>query len=1093
MATAKDEKLIGSLRSEIENLKSRLNESEETLKAIRNGEVDAIVVSGEHGDKIFSLTSSETPYRKIIEEMDEGAVTVSSKGIILYSNQRFAEMISKPLSRIAGSSFSDWISEHDKVVFIKLIGQALKKRVKGVVSIPCDDKTMFFQLSLMPLPYNIEGDICILASDITEIRMYQNYLIDMVEERTSELRLANKQLFADIEKLQKTEKALQLSEERYSLAMNAAMIGSWDHVSTGKSKQINWSEQMYLLYGLKPENRINSKIILNLIHSEDRERIKKEYLNAAEKRVQLDCEYRIVWPDGSIHWIHSAGKVIFNEGSDSVLRITGISHEITKRKKAETRLRDSEERYRLLSDTMMQGVIYHDSEGKIISINPAGERILGKNASELLGDKDGVEMYREDGIILDHSNKPAIIALKTGHYSINQILRINNSHDGRHHWISIDTLPLFRKNENTPYQVYSVFEDITERRNAEREILRREQLFRSAFDEGAVPMTITSKEGFFLKVNHAFCKLTGYSEEELRCITFQQLTYGEDMSESMKGRQQMENGEKTYFRLEKRYIRKDGKTVWVYVSTAPVKDENGNWDFFVTHVQDINKRKLAENRLKENKERFKQLANSIPQLAWIARADGYISWFNHRWYDYTGTNVGEVTGWGWLKMYKPDSLPSAISQYKEFISTSKPFEMVISLLGKDGKYRDFLTKSIPIADKKGQVEQWFGTHTDISELKKAESELEKSRERLNIALENGRIGLWEWDFLSGSVIWDSRMEKIFGYEPGQFPGNYSAFENSVHEEDIPHVRKALSDCIENGTPFETIYRTKPRNNESNYISAKAFVVKDNEGKPLSMSGVCLDVTDLQKGTQQALFRLNEDLLRSNTDLQQFAYVASHDLQEPLRMISSFTQLLQLKYHDRLDDDGKEYIRYAVEGSKRMYALINGLLTYSRVQTRSREFQMVDMNNVVKKVRENLSLIIDETHAVINCENLPVILADESQMIQVVQNLMENSLKFRNGIPEISLSYMVSDKMYVFSFKDKGIGIEPQYFDRIFRIFQRLHRIDEYEGTGIGLAVCKRIIERHGGTIRVDSVPGSGSTFYFSIPVALDKNNGKTIG
>jgi PAS domain S-box-containing protein len=574
-------------------------------------------------------------------------------------------------------------------------------------------------------------------------------------------------------------------------------------------------------------------------------------------------------------------------------------------------------------------------------------------------------------------------------------------------------------------------------------------------------------------------------------MTFQQLTFTDDLNDSIKGKKQVEDGVITSLKLEKRYIRKDGKTVWVSISTAPVKDENGNWDFFVTHIQDINKRKLAENRLRENKEKFKQLSNSIPQLSWIARADGYIFWFNHRWYDYTGTKPEAVTGWGWMNILNPDMMPSAISQWKEYISGGKPFEMINSLLGKDGKYRDFLTKSIPIIDKKGNVEQWFGTHTDISDLKKAESELEKSRERLNIALENGRIGLWELDFITGNVIWDSRTEKMFGYKPGEFPGTISAFENSVHEEDIPHLKKAISDCITNGTPLETIFRTKPKNNEWNYISSKAVVVKDSEGKVLSMSGVCLDVTEMQKGTEQTFFRLNEDLLRSNTDLQQFAYVASHDLQEPLRMISSFTQLLQLRYNDKLDADGKEYIRYAVEGSKRMYALINGLLTYSRVQTTSREFQEIDMNNVVKKVKENLSLAIEETHAVINCDNLPIIFADENQMIQLIQNLMENSIKFRNGIPDISLSYSISDKNYIFSFSDKGIGIEPQYFDRIFRIFQRLHRIDEYEGTGIGLAVCKRIVERHGGTIRVESVPGNGSTFYFSIPVS--NKNGKVIG
>jgi light-regulated signal transduction histidine kinase (bacteriophytochrome) len=260
------------------------------------------------------------------------------------------------------------------------------------------------------------------------------------------------------------------------------------------------------------------------------------------------------------------------------------------------------------------------------------------------------------------------------------------------------------------------------------------------------------------------------------------------------------------------------------------------------------------------------------------------------------------------------------------------------------------------------------------------------------------------------------------------------------------------------------------------------LTRDSEGKPLSLTGVVFDVTAMKKGAEQVLIKLNEELLRSNTDLQQFAYVASHDLQEPLRMVSSFTQLLQRRFQDKLGDDGNEYIRYAVEGSKRMYTLLNGLLTFSRIQTRGKEFEQVDMNKILGKVKDNLSLVIEETKADIKVSELPVIFADESQMIQLTQNLIENSLKFRNGIPKITISVKTENKEHVFSVNDKGIGIEPQYFERIFRIFQRLHRIEEYEGTGIGLAICRRIVERHGGQIWVESSLGKGSTFYFTIPI-----------
>jgi light-regulated signal transduction histidine kinase (bacteriophytochrome) len=248
-----------------------------------------------------------------------------------------------------------------------------------------------------------------------------------------------------------------------------------------------------------------------------------------------------------------------------------------------------------------------------------------------------------------------------------------------------------------------------------------------------------------------------------------------------------------------------------------------------------------------------------------------------------------------------------------------------------------------------------------------------------------------------------------------------------------------------------------------------------------MAGVFFDVTSMKKGTEQVLIKLNEELLRSNRDLQQFAYVASHDLQEPLRMVSSFTQMLMLRYEDKLDEDGKEFIRYAVDGCKRMYDLLNALLAYSRVQTKGKEFVKVDLENVIEKVLQNLSLRISERNALIYKTDLPVLYADENQMIQLIQNLIDNSQKVSNENPKIHISSRSDNYEHIISVTDEGVGISEEYHERVFKIFQRLVTRQEYEGTGIGLAICKRIVERHGGKIWIDSKPGKGSTFHFSIP------------
>jgi light-regulated signal transduction histidine kinase (bacteriophytochrome) len=248
-----------------------------------------------------------------------------------------------------------------------------------------------------------------------------------------------------------------------------------------------------------------------------------------------------------------------------------------------------------------------------------------------------------------------------------------------------------------------------------------------------------------------------------------------------------------------------------------------------------------------------------------------------------------------------------------------------------------------------------------------------------------------------------------------------------------------------------------------------------------MAGVCFDISEIKKSSERNLLRLSEELLRSNKELESFAYIASHDLKEPLRMVSSFTELLGRQYADKLDERAHEYIFFAKDGAKRMYDLLDGLLEYSRIHTKGKEFSDVDLNLIIESVEKNLSLVIKERNAIMHCQNLPVIFADESQMILLFQNLISNAIKFNKRKPRIQIACKSDSQNFEFSVKDNGMGIDSQYFDRIFLIFQRLVPRAQYEGTGIGLAICKRIIERHEGKIWIESKPGHGSTFIFTIP------------
>jgi light-regulated signal transduction histidine kinase (bacteriophytochrome) len=263
---------------------------------------------------------------------------------------------------------------------------------------------------------------------------------------------------------------------------------------------------------------------------------------------------------------------------------------------------------------------------------------------------------------------------------------------------------------------------------------------------------------------------------------------------------------------------------------------------------------------------------------------------------------------------------------------------------------------------------------------------------------------------------------------------------------------------------------------------------------VSRDDLVKEVKERKRAEVQLKTTLN-DLERSNKELEQFAYVASHDLQEPLRMVASYTQLLERRYKEKLDGDARDFINFAVAGANRMQMLITDLLSFSRVGTRGKPMELTDSHIALGQARINLNAAIEETQAVVTNDDLPEVMADESQLVQLFQNLVGNAIKFHNPgeSPRVHISATRKNEDWVFSVRDNGIGIDPKYFERLFVIFQRLHSRDEYPGTGIGLAVCKKIVERHGGKIWIESQAGQGSTFCFTLKKTNLKKNNKNGG
>jgi PAS domain S-box-containing protein len=369
----------------------------------------------------------------------------------------------------------------------------------------------------------------------------------------------------------------------------------------------------------------------------------------------------------------------------------------------------------------------------------------------------------------------------------------------------------------------------------------------------------------------------------------------------------------------------------------------------------------------------------------------------------------------------------------------------------------------------------------LKSLEEEMAERQKSEERLRLVVDGARDYAIIMLDVDGRVSsWNEGAKRLKGWDAEEALGRHMSLFYPAEAVASGHPEAELARAAEKGRWAEEGWRV--RKDGSRFMADVIITaIRDASGKLRGFSKVTRDITERKQAEEQLQSTLLE-LERSNQELEQFAYIASHDLQEPLRMVSSYTQLLARRYEDQLDDKAKKFIDYAVDGAVRMQRLINDLLAYSRVSTRGKALETIDTHAALGETLQNLTAAIEESRAIVVNDDLPAVRADATQLSQLFQNLIGNAIKFRGAdAPCIHVSSCDLGREWRFSVSDNGIGIEAQYAEKVFVIFQRLHTRQEYPGTGIGLAICKRIVERHGGRIWFESEPGSGSSFNFTLP------------
>jgi PAS domain S-box-containing protein len=730
-----------------------------------------------------------------------------------------------------------------------------------------------------------------------------------------------------------------------------------------------------------------------------------------------------------------------------------VRREITKRNEIDERLRVSEKQYRGLFEHMIEGYAYckmlfengRATDWVYLKVNEAFETLTGlkgaqgKRVSEIIpgvrtSDPELFEIYSRVAL----TGKPEKFEIFLNALKM---------------WFSVSVY--------SPEKEYfvAIFDVITERKRSEERIANL-----SKFPtENPNPVLRVQNDGKIVYANVASqcllemwrCEINGYLPMELKSLLTETVE-----RESVRA-VDIPCNDKVYS-----------------IMMVPIPEGK----YVNLYGSDITERKQVASALSESEEKYRTLFSNMSEGFGLHEiildtegkpCDYRFLEMNASFEKLTGLSREETLG-RTVKEVLPDIDLYWIEAYGTVALTGEPahFMNYSTPLGK-------WYEAYAFSPKKNQFAVMF---FDVTARKRAEDALRESENRYRELVENANSAIIRWGHDGSILFFNEFAQTFFGYSSDEIIGKDVNILVPGTESTGTDLTRLVEDIVDHPEQFVNFVNENVcRDGHRVWMAWTNKPIRDENGQVTEILAVGADITE-RKRAEDKLQRTLDELRHSNAELEQFAYVASHDLQEPLRGIAGLVQLLQRRYQGQLDSRADEYIEHIVDGTQRMQMLINDLLTYSRIGRRGEPIQPTEAEAALQAALENLTVAIQEFGASIVNESLPTVWADSIQLTQLFQNLIGNALKFKSERPpKIRIGVTDVGDFWQFSIQDNGIGIEPQYFERIFQVFQRLHTRREYSGTGIGLAICKKIVERHGGRIWVESETGQGATFYFTLP------------
>jgi PAS domain S-box-containing protein len=925
-------------------------------------------------------------------------------------------------------------------------------------------------------------------------------------------------LFKHIDKQVKERLALQQANDTLNLAKQAGGIGIWTWDLA--TNEIVCDSTVHHLYGV-PESESASFFDswMTCLHEQDRDRVAQAMQEAAAGKADYQTQFRIIQPGGAqpggalpggaLRHIRSSG-VLSRDPAGKAIRMTGALWDVTREETENLALKEANARTTLATDSNGIGIWEWDIARDTVDWDERTRRLFDIDVApqDITPELWSRRLHPEDRDATEQALADAVAGDSRFDTRFRTVWRDGSVHHVR------SVAEVTRGPAGAALRMLGVNWDVT-RETAESHALQAAtERMQLAADGGEIGILDYDVATNLLSMDDWVYRIYGTPPGPDFWVVpevWELRVHPDDRELRKRARDDAIAGIRPY-NIEYRIIRDDGALRYVRAAAKVARDAQGRPLRLTGTVQDVTERKeLADALAKKARalERMNdQLSIAAHRLTLATNSAGIGVWdwnverdemvwddWMCRLYDAPPDSLGRTVAI-WSSRLHPEDRAAAAQATADALAGVADFNTSFRLIWRDGSVRHIRATAFVTRNEAGDAVRMVGVNWDVTAQFAQNLALQEATTRMKLAADSGAIGILEFDLQNQLLFPDQWACRILGLaDTHEHAVPAHIFNQLVHPDDRDRRNNARQAAIDGIAPYALDFRIIRADGMTRHLKGAAMITRGADAQALRMTGSIQDITE-RKETEAALAEtarnlaikaeefaeVAKELKRSNEELSQFASIASHDLQEPLRMVASYTQLLGKRYKGKLDADADDFITYAVDGAQRMQRLIKDLLTFSRAGNNGIQLRHTASEEALKSALWNLQAAIEESGAVVTHQALPVVLAEASQLTQLFQNLVGNAIKYRGpGEPLIHISAVpVPTGQWQFLVRDNGLGIGAEHFVRIFGMFQRLHGADEYSGTGIGLAICKKIVDRHGGVIGVESTPDAGSTFHFTL-------------